>query len=190
MHIYLFDLENQKNVKLELAVEYTVPATDLFVVFYSKEQTAQLSYNKESTLYDEYFFKKVNHIAGATTHFEGHKYSLTVGFYLDNNELVPFLIDHRGTNDYKKFDTSPIHNEQYFTRFQLFNYKEYMELAFLLGLEKLEFKDFITRLINGQLDKNQLTLYNISPSITDNFNDFLTNKQFEVFLDEEEKNEA
>ena len=187
MHIYLFDLENQKNVKVDLTVEYTIPAIDLFVVFYTKGQTTQLSNGNESKMYDEYFFKKVNHIVGATSVFEVHKYSFTVGFYIDNNEVVPFLIDHRGTNDYKKFETSPIHNEQYYTHFQLFNYKEYLEIAYLLDFENLSFKDYITRLINGEIDKSQLSLYNITPMSTDNFNNFLTYKHFENFLEDEEK---
>ncbi len=187
MHIYLFDLENQKNVKIDLIVEYTIPAIDLFVVFYSKGQTSQLSNGKESSPYDEYFFKKVNHIVGATSIYEGHKYSFTVGFYIDNNEVVPFLIEHRGTNDYKKFDTSPIHNEQYYKSFQLFNYKEYLEIAYLLELENLSFKDYITRLLNGQIDKSQLSLYNISSGITDNFNGFITYKHFEDFLENQEQ---
>jgi len=187
MHIYLFDLENEKNVKIDLKVEYTIPAIDLFVVFYSKGQTTQLSNGKESSTYDEYFFKKVNHIVGATSVFEGHKYTFTVGFYIDNNEIVPFLIDHQGTNDYKKFETSPIHNDQSYSNFQLFNYKEYLEIAYLLDLENLSFKDYITRLINGQIDKSQLSLYNIAPEKTENFNSFIKYNHFELFIEEEEK---
>ncbi len=180
MHIYLFDLEHKKNVKLELAVEYTTATTDVFVVFINKELETQYTNNTGLKTYDEYYFKKISHIVGANTQYEGHKYSLTIGFYLDNSELVPFLIDQRGSNDYNKFDTSPIHNEQYFSSFKLFNYKEYLELTYLLKQETLSFHEYINKLINNQLDKSQLTVFNPNPEAGNNFHDFIDYKKFET----------
>lgn len=179
MHIYLFDLEHKKNVKLELAVEYTTATSDVFVIFITKDLETQYPNNNSSKTYEEYYFKKISHIVGATTLYEGHKYSLTIGFYLDNSELVPFLIDQRGTNDYNKFDTSPIHNEQYFTNYKLFNYKAYLELTYLLKQETLSFQEYINKLINNQLDKSQLTVFNPNPGAVNNFDDFIDYKKFE-----------
>ena len=187
MNIYLNDLETKQSVKLDLAAEYALPCQDLFVIFYSLGERCSLFNGEESRPYDNYFFKKVNHIIGATANYQGHNYSLTIGFYIDNNQVVPFLIDHRGSNDYPKFETSFIINEHHYSNFQLVNYKEYVDLSAMLGFENLSFKDFLTRLLKGEIEKHNYTLYNVFPKEQQNFSDFLTYKGFGVFLDEEEK---
>lgn len=187
MHIYLYDLEKKDHIEVDLKVEYAIPCSDLFVVFYSFEETCGLLNGNDSQHYNEYFFKKVNHLVEAKIDYEGHKYTLTIGYYIDNNNITPFLIDQRGSNDFIKFETSSIHNDHLYKGYRLINYKEYLDLSTMLGFEKLSFKEYMTKLFKGNFDKNKTTLYNVFPETKEDFNDFLTCKGFDVFLDEEEK---
>ncbi|NCI49002.1 hypothetical protein GWC95_03655 [Sediminibacterium roseum] len=186
MNIFLYDIEKKDHVDVDLEVEYSIPCSDLFVVFYSLDETCGLLNGNNSRPYNEYFFKKVSHIVSAKIDYEDHKYSLTIGHYIDNNYITPFLIDQRGSNDFIRFETSSIHNDHLYKGFRLINYKEYSELSSMLGFEKLTFKDYLTKLIKDELDKSKTTLYNIFPHEKGDFNDFLTHKGFTVFLDEEE----
>ncbi len=187
MHIFLYDIEKKEHVEVDLNIEYAIPCNDLYVAFYLLDETCGLLNGSNSRSYNEYFFKKVNHLISAKINYEEHTYSLTIGYYIDNNYFTPFLIDQRGSNDFIKFETSSIHNDHLYKGYRLINYKEYSDLASMLGFENLSFKDYVTKLFKNELDKNKTTLYNIFPTKKDNFNEFLTCKGFEMFLDEEEK---
>lgn len=159
MHIYLFDLEIRKNVKLELSVNYALPGNGEMVAFYALGQTLQSNDQSDSEPFDEFVFKKLTHIVAASTQYDGKKYSLTIGYYLENNEQVPFLIDQMGDSDFIKFATSPIHNEQLFSGHIVFNYKAYMETNSLMGLPYVGFREYVQTLISRDEPRCPSILY-------------------------------
>jgi hypothetical protein len=184
MIIDLFDAEKKKDVTLILEKENVIPSNDLYVVFISRDTTCGLFNGVSSSPYNEYFFKKINHIINAVTEYEGQKYSLTIGYFLSENTFIPFLIDQTGyKTDYSKFENASYCDETCYTEYKIFNYKEYSELI-ELGLINLSFKEFIAQLIEKRIDKEYYQLYTIPQKGIDKY---LTNTEFGVFLDEEEK---
>ena len=183
MILDLFDFKKKKTVKLILKNENVIPANDLYVVFITKDATCSLYNGTDSSPFNEYLFKKINHIITAVTEYENEEYSLTIGYILSNNNLVPFLIDHRGceTDNYT-FENVSHYEETNCTEFKIFNYREYVEFL-ELGIEKLSFKEFIDKLIKGGIDHYCYKLYSVAQIDS---NRLLKNNEFTAFLDEEE----
>jgi hypothetical protein len=182
MRIYLYDIVKRKDIQLNLKPEYSFVTDDLYVVFITKNFTVELGNGKQSSPYNEFYFKKVNHIVSANITYEGYEHCLTIGYHLSSNNLVPFLIDEVSESEMLTFATS---EEAYFGNYSketvLFNYKEYSELM-ELGLEKLSFREYVKKIVDGKIDKMQYELYTI-PNIGSN--DFISKKGLEVFFEEE-----
>src|SRR5436190_1102707 len=124
MHIYLFDEETKKDIQLDLNVEYSIPCSNLIVVFYSKGQVCGLK-KGDSSPYDEYYFKQIHHIVGAKLAYQGHNYSFKFGYYSGDIDLIPFLMSQTGTNPNIRFANSSINDENYFSDFKVIDFNEY-----------------------------------------------------------------
>jgi hypothetical protein len=86
MTIYLHDIENDEEIKVTLTVEYALPCHDLFAVFSTRVQG-------NGTAFQEHQAHKVSHLLGASFTHGGYLYTATLGFFLDGQQLVPFLVD-------------------------------------------------------------------------------------------------
>lgn len=184
MKIYLYDIQNKKATELNLVPEYSASVNDLYVVFFSKGVVCSLMNGKESEPFNEYYIKKITHIVGSNTIYDNCKCCLTIGYYASNDNLIPFLIDQNNSNGNKMFDNSSLNNDENgFREILLFNYNEYI-LLMELGIEKLTINEYLIRLINNRLDKSCFQLYK-TPNLDEN--KLVASKEFEQFLDQEEK---
>lgn len=182
MFIELYDESKKEDVKLKLKNEKVIPAQDLFVVFIGKDTICGLENGKDSAPYNEYLLKKINHIISAQTEYRGLKYELTIGYFLSESHFVPFLINQT-SDEYGHifFSDASYSDERCYTLFKIFNYSEYSTLQDL-GFEKFTFQEFITQLIEKDIDINDYKLYGI-PGIE---NRLATNAELMTFLDEQE----
>lgn len=150
--------KENRNVDLELNVECVIPVQDVFVAFVRYD--GDMAHNMAETyLFDEFYFRKINHIIEATTKFERQVIHLTIGFYFSGAHLYPFIISQDHPKKLTLFKSDLDDDEVFFDSHVMFNYKEYAELL-PLGFEKLSFEEYVKKLIYGKMHPSQNRLYN------------------------------
>lgn len=185
MIIQLYDCLREKDVKVTINIECSTPTNDLFVVFINEKLEIELLNNSGTSEYEEFYFRRVSYIIDATTNYLGDEISLTLGVYFSDNERQFFLIGQSYPNHKYTFESSSIYDENYSNHHLLFNYQEYSELQ-SIGLEKLSFDEYVKKLIEKKISKEQNILYRIKTN-NGKSNSFLSQKGFSIFLEEEEK---
>jgi len=188
MRLYLYDTKNKKDVELLLEDIKVINSSDLYVVFIDKNIICNLNSGKNSFPYDEYFPKKINHIINASATYENRKYNFTIGYYLSENEFIPFLIEQANLNyaDELRFNNASYYEEAHYCTYRIvFNYNEYKLLS-ELGLEKLSFKEYFSKLINDEIAKGNYKLFSLTGKKSENF---ITSGELSILFDKYEKEE-
>jgi hypothetical protein len=86
MVIYLHDIENNEEIRVNLTVAYALPCHDLFAAFSTKVKGNGITFQEHQA-------QKVSHLLGGSFTHGGDLYTATLGFFLDGQRLVPIFID-------------------------------------------------------------------------------------------------
>lgn len=183
MMIYLLDFVKDKEVMVNVNVEYTLPCSDLFIIFSSLSETCQFEEGQFSQPYHQYQWQKVNHIMGASLDYEGKSYSLTLGFFRSDLLFIPFIMSHKGS-DSPRFATAQDYYDFYFSSQVLFTYPPHPTLL-SSDQEPLTFKEVVSNAIKRENEGN--IGYCLPPSKALDLAALVGQQQFNAFIEQEAK---